>query len=328
VSYIKKLSTAIDDAEQQGRLVELQNVTGLSGDKLIGLLQRCAQVMSGGNVCYLEVGVFQGLTLTSVAVAAPQLKCFGIDDFSQFDADGKNRSIVEQRLNAHTSGNSILINADFEDALLSLPEYIGDRKIAVYFIDGPHDYRSQFLCLDFSRKHLSAESVIIIDDSNYEHVRRANHDWLKANPEFALLYEAYTPRHPRNMTPAMERDARSGWWNGVNVIVCDPDNSLERIYPPVDISRERYFNDHLLHATRYIESAPQLLRAAATWFPLLIPKIIKVLFSRRNAEAYISMNTRSENLMPRRKAEACMEKNRERGALYMHPVKRDEYGSR
>ena len=304
LSYIKKLSAAIDDAEQQGRLLELENVTGLSGDKVIGLLQRCAQVMSKSNdACYLEIGVFQGLTLTSVAAAAPEFKCFGIDNFSQFDTDGQNRSIVERRLKDHTSGNGVLINADFEDALLSLQRYIGDRKIAVYFIDGPHDYRSQYLCLDFARKNLSTKSVIIVDDSNYEHVRRANHDWLKANSEFALLYEAYTPRHPRNMTPAMERDARSGWWNGLNVIVHDSDNSLERIYPPVDASRERYFNDHLLHAARYVELAPQLLNAAAARFPLFIPKLLQVLARRKNTGAFICMNTRSENIVPRRKAE-------------------------
>lgn len=308
MSYIHEIFEIIEKVEKQGRLITLKNVTGLSGDKLIGLLQHCAKIMSlKSDVCYIEVGVYQGLSLASVA-AASQLMCFGIDNFSQFDIDGQNRLIVERRLKEHASGNAFLINLDFEDALLSLAQHIGEREIAVYFIDGPHDYRSQYLCLDFARKFLSAESVIIIDDSNYEHVRRANHDWLKANPEFALIYEAYTPRHPNNMTREMESEARAGWWNGVNVIVHDPTNCLERIYPPVDASRERYFNDHMIHSARHVKLAPQLLNAAAAWFPLLIAKFIKTLFSRKDADLFECMNTRSEALIARRKAELNREK--------------------
>jgi hypothetical protein len=226
MDYIKEISDAIDECEKQGRLIELEGVTGLSGDKIVGFLQRCARIaMKSKNACYLELGVFQGLTLTSVATAVPSMTCFGIDDFSQFDADGENRSKVERRLKEHTSGNGNLINADFEDALLSLRRHIGDKEVALYFVDGPHDYRSQYLSLDFSREHLSNEAVIVVDDSNYEHVRRANRDWLRANPDFSLLYEAYTSCHPGNMSSVMERAARSGWWNGINVIVRDPNIS-------------------------------------------------------------------------------------------------------
>ena len=309
MDYIQEISAAINESEKQGRLIELEGVTGLSGDKLVGLLQRCAQiVMNADNACYLELGVFQGLTLTSVATAVPSMMCFGIDNFSQFDPDGENRSIVEQRLNKHTSGNSSLINADFEEALLSLRQYIGDREVALYFIDGPHDYRSQYISLDFARQYLSNEAIVLVDDSNYEHVRRANHDWLKANPDFALLYEAYTPSHPSNMTEDSERVVRLGWWNGINVIVRDPHTSLERIYPPVDSSRERYFNDHFVHPARYAELAPELLNAVAAPFPLFLLKLARVLFKRKCGERFSSMNTYSKNLKTPRKAQSATEK--------------------
>lgn len=35
--------------------------------------------------------------------------------------------------------SATLIDKDFEEALLNF-----DRKVGVYFVDGPHDYRSQF----------------------------------------------------------------------------------------------------------------------------------------------------------------------------------------
>jgi len=39
----------------------------------------------------------------------------------------------------------------------------------------------------------------------------------------------------------------------VNILIHDPDKSLPRNLPPVSHDRERYFNDHLIHASRYAE---------------------------------------------------------------------------
>ncbi len=303
MGYINELSKEIDAAELYGRQLELKDVTGLSGDKLVGFLQRCAEMMSREvDACYLEVGVFQGLTLTSVASVAPDLQCFGIDNFSQLDLDGKNRSIVEDRLNKFTNGNATIINEDFEEALLSLEDYIGNRKVAVYFVDGPHDYRSQYLCLDFVRRFLSDKSVIIVDDSNYEHVRRANHDWLKANRDYALLYEAYTPMHPKNMAEKVRESASAGWWNGANVIVHDPDSTLERIYPAVKEKRDCYYNDHTVHVAKYASLAPRLLNAISSGFLVSTLKLANILLHKKKSKRFTSMNTYSENLITHRKA--------------------------
>jgi hypothetical protein len=255
-----RLIEALEQAEAAGRTVAPPGVDGLAGERTAGLLQRLALGAAVPGACYLELGVFQGYTLCSVAAAAPAMACFGIDNFAQFDPQGANRGLVEARLRAHTTGNASLINLDFEEALLSLPRHIGERQVAVYFVDGPHDYRSQFLSLDLARPHLAPEAVVVVDDCNYEHVRRANADWLRCNPEFALLYDAYSAAHPDHLRGAALAAARAGWWNGVNVLVRDPGRSLERSYPPVDASRERYFNDHWVHPARYAELAPALLR--------------------------------------------------------------------
>lgn len=296
VNCINKISRLIKGSKRE--LKVLNGVTGLSGAKLVGFLQRACNVNLDSDTCYLEIGVFQGLTLTSAAAVTKE-ECYGIDNFAQFDKDKVNQSIVEDRLQRHTTGNATLINADFEDALLNLPEYIGDKKIAVYFIDGPHDYRSQYLCLDFARPHLSDNVVIIIDDSNYEHVRQSTADWLKANPEFALLYEAYTACHPKNMDAEEEAKARSGWWNGVNIIVRDQENTLSRIYPHVNKDRSRYVNDHIIHSAKYADTAPKLLTAFSSILPIALLKVITLyLFSRKSDAQFAAMNTYSDRLTP------------------------------
>jgi hypothetical protein len=238
-------------------------LSGYSGKKLIHALQSLTGLASrsGDDIAYLEIGVFQGLTLTSVASSNPQIQCFGVDNFSQFDPDDKNYSMVRSRLKEHTTGNGSIINEDFEDALLSLKEHIGDKKIGVYFIDGPHDYRSQYLCLEYMKPYLSDNAVIIIDDSNYSHVRRANFDWLRANPDFTLVFEEYTQCHPINMSALEEKEAREGWWDGVNIIYKDLSRDIERCFPIVDDSLELFYQDHLVHPAKYAAYASKILKA-------------------------------------------------------------------
>lgn len=299
-TFLSDMKDAIADAERDGRLLTLEGVTGLSGDKLVGLLQRSARLAATrATACYLEIGVFQGLTLTSVAAAAPSLPCFGIDNFSQFDSDGRNKGITQERLSRHTKGNGHLINADFEDALLGLREHIHDQRIAVYFIDGPHDYRSQYLCLDFARPYLADDVVILVDDANYEHVRRATADWLKANQDFALLYESYSPSHPNNMNADTKAAAQAGWWDGINVIVRDPGHRFGRIYPPVADERERYFNDHLVHSARHAELAPRLLQACTSPLPMALARVARLLLQRPAEDRFRTLNTYSGKLTTR-----------------------------
>lgn len=289
MTFIRRVIEAVEETEADGRVVAPPGVEGLAGERTVGLLQRCARLAAAPGRCYLEVGVFQGYTLCSVAAAAPAMACFGIDNFAQLDPRGANRAVAEGRLRAHATGNASLVSLDFEEALLSLPRHIGERRVAVYFVDGPHDYRSQFLSLDLARPHLAAEAVVVVDDCNYEHVRRANADWLRCNPEFALVYEAYSAAHPNHLRGAALAAARAGWWNGVNVLVRDSERCLERSYPPVDASRERYFNDHFVHPAKYAELAPALLRILG-----LLPA------GGRFAGRYPGTNTHSEALPLRR----------------------------
>ena len=268
-------------------------LSGYSGKKLIHALQSLTGLASrsGDDIAYLEIGVFQGLTLTSVASSNPQIQCFGVDNFSQFDPDDKNFSMVRSRLKEHTTGNGSIINEDFEDALLSLKEHIGDKKIGVYFIDGPHDYRSQYLCLEYMKPYLSDDAVIIIDDSNYSHVRRANSDWLRANPDYTLIFEEYTECHPQNMNTQKENDAREGWWDGVNIIYRDPSRELNRCYPTIDDGMDMFYQDHSVHQAKYAAYAPKILRAfsfglvpaiAYCLYFFLTPKPLKKLFRTGN----------------------------------------------
>jgi hypothetical protein len=273
-SKIDKVIKLIRDAETKGVLYKDDILTGFSGGKLIGLLQRIAKDSIENDDCYLEVGVFQGLTLLSVSKVLEGNIAYGIDNYSQHDPDGKNLSIVNSRIKQLNIENASLINLDFEDALENLQDYIENKKVALYFIDGPHDYRSQLMCLELIKPYMSDYGVIVIDDSNYRQVRQANRDFLKANPEYKLLFEAYTECHPHNMTKEEEKDARNGWWDGINVIIKDPLNELNIMYPPTTRDKTLYFNDQVVHSEKASLCAPYLVRAISALMSLDFARFI------------------------------------------------------
>jgi hypothetical protein len=297
-AHLSQVIENINNSESSGRLHKLDGLTGYSGDSIIGFLQRSLGLIAdkADERCYLEVGVFQGLSLVSVGYANKNVTCYGVDNFSQLDAAGQNKNLVLERLERNGINNAKLIDKDFEEALLDFHKNDSARNIAVYFIDGPHDYRSQFLCLDFAKPSLSEGAIIVIDDANYEHVRRATADWLRANPDYALLFEAYTEAHPNHMTAEQLASARKRWWDGVHIIAHDPEHHLERILPPVDPDRTRYTNDHEVHSARHSEAASAAVALLADGFVRSILRFVKLRLSTTDQSGFPNLNTRSGGL--------------------------------
>lgn len=263
--FLKELARAIRRAETDGLADRSAStvLSGLSGEKVIGAMQRAAALFAiDPNACYVEVGVFQGLTLLSIASAAPSLDCYGIDDFVHFDTTGRNFAMVEERREKLGLTNAHVIDKDYEDAFSELDDHLDGKRIGVYFVDGGHDYRSQLMCLLLAMPYIHDNGIIFIDDANYRHVRQANSDFLATHPDFALLFEGYSAGHPDTLNEEELSRARAGWWNGINVIVCDRSHQLPRILPPTGRSRTLYENEHLVHRLGMAELAPDAVRLA------------------------------------------------------------------
>lgn len=301
--HLKKITKAIKAAEQEGLLKEDSILTGFSGKKLQGSLQRFAAEFTDKDNCYLEVGVFQGLTLLSVGLAAKG-DVFGIDNFAFFDEDGINKGIVEERISKLGLDNVHLINADYEDALQGLEKHLAGRKVSVYFVDGPHDYRSQLVCLLLIKPFLAKNAIIIIDDSNYNDVRQATTDFLTSHPEFKLFFQAYTDCHPVNMSKVQKEEVKNGWWNGVNIIVHDSNKELVREYPKTIRSRKLFEADQHIHAAKFPEAAVLGTKLAKAYNSFWLSGIlgfnfllIKEFISKKKKKpSYFKLNTFSHNL--------------------------------
>lgn len=237
----------IADAPEDSAGAESDGVEGFSGSRLLSLLRTLAARIVDEDDAYVEIGVYRGLTLSSVATVTDG-PCVGIDDFSLFNPSGDNRRRVEQLLSDRGLGNVDLLDSDAEVALEGFADRFPGRRIGLLFVDGGHDHRSQLIALLLARHHLAPGAVIVIDDTNYRHVRQATEDFLRTFPEFALVAEANTPSHPANRDPEGEAEARRGWWNGVQVLVHDPDGAIVRApLPPADQHRFRLSHDVFRH---------------------------------------------------------------------------------
>ena len=120
MTNIESLISDIQGAESKGPLYKNELLTGFSGESLYGTLQRLARHLVDTDQCYLEVGVFQGMTLLSVAGSLESGLAYGIDNFAFFDPDQKNQGIVRERMEKLGIDNAVLIDQDYEDALEKL----------------------------------------------------------------------------------------------------------------------------------------------------------------------------------------------------------------
>ncbi|GIW77734.1 MAG: hypothetical protein KatS3mg104_2797 [Phycisphaerae bacterium] len=304
--FATRVRNVIVEAQTLGLLSENSLLTGYSGKCVIALLQRLCDAFTDQNRCYLEIGVFQGMTLLH---AAPHCKseAYGIDNFAFFDPEGKNKSLVLSRMEQSGINNAILINQDYEDALEQLHQYLQGKKIGVYFVDGPHDYRSQLMCLQLVLPHLATDAVIVIDDCNYRHVRLATSDFLRTHPEFAMVYESYTQAHPHNLSGHASENAVNGWWNGIHVLIKTPGIRGSSL-PQTTRSRVVYENEHLTQTVRFpllmIQTSRLLIDLyKGQWYKFFKRSLwIRKQTKESNHEwvgKYDFMNTYSENLEER-----------------------------
>ncbi len=263
--FMEKIFRSIRDADTEGLLSDkgLDELGGLSGKKTLGALQRLIALFAGDpSACYLEIGVYQGLTLLSNAVQYPDFPCFGIDNFSLLDPRGENLDIVKKRMSRLKVKNAVLINEDFEDAFAHLDDTLKGRKIAVYFVDGAHNYRSQFMGLVLAMPFLHENAVILIDDANFQFVRQSTRDFLIAFPDFKMIFESYSPAHPANMAPDVLAEWEESWLNGINILVRDRGGRLPDMTPEVRRNGELYVNEWLVHRLQMAEIAPEAVELA------------------------------------------------------------------
>jgi predicted O-methyltransferase YrrM len=180
-----------------------REIVGLASENKLAMLNLAASLLEPGEI-YLEVGVWHGLSTVAAMLGNEGREFCAIDDFSEF---GGSRVAFQRNLRRYGLHRRMqLIEADCFSVLGSLSAF-GGRKVGVFFYDAEHSFEAHFRVLRKVERHLADRALLIVDDTSYPQVRRANELYLRFQPRCRLMFDLPTAR-----------DRDPGWWNGVQVL--------------------------------------------------------------------------------------------------------------
>jgi predicted O-methyltransferase YrrM len=182
----------------------VETVPNLATENTLALINLAASLLDPGEA-YVEVGVYHGASLISAMLGNDGKRFIGVDRFSFRDASLEG---VEANLERFGLPRPELLVGDvFElvpnGALDGVP-------IGVWYYDAAHDYESQVEGLRIAEPHLAPGALLIVDDTDWERVERAMHDYL-----------AEQPRARRILTIEGSSRGVPQWWEGMQVLVWD-----------------------------------------------------------------------------------------------------------
>jgi len=201
-----EIRTAFDDAmAAQGKLTQdVGLVHGFSGQKIRLFFNNLIALMDDPR--YMEIGVYCGASFIS-AIFQNKVTALGIDNWSW---EGSRRGYFFQQLGALCSdGNSIsILDTDFRQVNFS-----AFANYNVLFYDGSHEEKDQYDGIVLPQPSLADNYILIVDDWNWEHVRRKTFDALRDCG--ATVENSIEMRTTLDNTIAEWAGMGSSWHNGL-----------------------------------------------------------------------------------------------------------------
>lgn len=184
----------------------LDEVPGLARENNLALLNLAASMVESGE-SYVEVGTYHGTSLIAAMVGNDDADFVAIDNFSMAGAS-------REQLEANVGRFGLELPTILEgDAFALVPSgALGERVVSVYYYDEGHTYERQLEGLRMIEPWLADRALLIVDDTDWEQVARATHDYLAAQPRARML--VWIPGKD-NGFPA--------WWEGVQVLAWERD---------------------------------------------------------------------------------------------------------
>jgi predicted O-methyltransferase YrrM len=188
----------------------IASVPSLAEENVLALLNLAASLLAPGE-SYVEVGTYYGASLIG-AMRGNAGDFVAIDAFSFPPTEVRGRTLpaasrsgLEETLRRFGAERATVLEGDAFDLLAA--GALGERRVGVYYYDGPHAYEDQLRGLRAVTPWLAPEALIVVDDHDWEHVARATRDYLAGEPRARLLVEI----------GGADR-GQPWWWEGVAVL--------------------------------------------------------------------------------------------------------------
>lgn len=181
----------------------VDDVPGMTSARVQTLLNRCVGALPSTE-SYLEIGCWQGATLISALRGHTSATAVACDNFAQFT-----------RVNPREKLRSNL--ARYAPQLPELTFFDGDcfelaagplvpKPVGVYFYDGNHDESNHVRALTDFRRLLAREAVVLVDDWNFDYVRRGTWRGIDLIRPKSVWFRELPSRNNKDV---------ENFWNGV-----------------------------------------------------------------------------------------------------------------
>ena len=194
---------------------EILRLPGMSGYKTRHFYNNlCTLQLENRKVQYIEVGSWKGSSSIS-AMYNNQENVEGtvIDSWALFNPTGAVAKQFKENLNRFKIYNLSIIEADFFTYDLSQL----NKKFDIYLYDGPHDEVDHYNAITHMWPHLQNESIIVVDDWNYQDVQSGTYRAFKEiNAKIASkfeLLETFDGSHTEAGKAVID------FWNGIAVFL-------------------------------------------------------------------------------------------------------------
>jgi protein O-GlcNAc transferase len=188
----------------------IEGIPNLAEENVLALLNLAASLLGPGE-SYVEVGTYYGASLIG-AMRGNQGDFVAIDRFSFGRTQVKGQTLpaasregLEANLRRFAAERATILEGDAFELLER--GALGERRVGVYYYDGPHDYGSQVRGLQAVEPWLAEEALLVVDDFDWEQVDRATRDYLTGQPRARMLFEI-----------GGSGKGQPQWWEGVAVL--------------------------------------------------------------------------------------------------------------
>ena len=188
----------------------IAGIPNLAEENVLALLNLAANLLEPGE-SYVEVGTYYGASLIG-AMRDNEGEFVAIDRFS-FDAievagrklPAASREGLEANLRRFGAEGAKILEGDAFELLEG--GALGNRRVGVYYYDGPHGYEEQVRGLEAIEPWLADDALLVIDDHDWDEVERATRDYLAAEPRARLVVDV-----------GGRDKGQPHWWDGVAVL--------------------------------------------------------------------------------------------------------------
>ena len=217
------VSRAIENAKANKSNLsdQILHIDGMSGTKTRHLLNN----LLWPGCSYLEIGSWKGSTFVSALYQKHVKRATVIDNWSLF---GGPRGEFLFHVNTYLDDYQLKLGipSEKDNGVISLidqhcfhlnPKIPENITFDVYFYDGNHDEKDQYKAISEFYKYLSPISVVLIDDWNFDYVRKGTLDAIR-DLQINVVWKHEILLTDDNTHTPLDK-ARVDFWNGIGIFV-------------------------------------------------------------------------------------------------------------